>query len=38
MLLDSSAVAERCGEIRNRLEKAQPLTDTSKLIEAMLEP
>ncbi len=36
-LLDSPDVAERCGEIANRLEEAQPLTDASELIEAMLE-
>jgi rhamnosyltransferase subunit B len=36
-LLDSSGVAERCGEIASRLERARPLIDTSELIEAMLE-
>jgi UDP:flavonoid glycosyltransferase YjiC (YdhE family) len=36
-LLESTEVAERCGEIARRFEKARPLDDASELIEAMLE-
>jgi UDP:flavonoid glycosyltransferase YjiC (YdhE family) len=35
-LLDSPGVAERCREIAGRFENAQPLTQCSQLVEAML--